>query len=146
MGWMQEIAQSESIQNTLTTFVDQYGISGLENALNLYSNMQQKYICKTKTSISKIKIVDIYYLEIKTHTITIHTKHDTYHKYGTLTEEEKRLSPYGFIKCNQSCIVSLEKIKSISNNTIILVNNIKLHMSQYYAPKVLIAFSRYPVD
>lgn len=139
---MQELTQNESLQKTLTIFLNQYGVSGLKKALRLYSLLQQDYICKTKTSISKFKIADIYYLEIRTHTITIYTQHGTFQKYGSLTEEQRRLSPYGFIKCNQSCIVSVGRIKSICNNTITLTNDVQLHMSQYYAPKVLIAFSR----
>lgn len=141
MNWKHELEQSESLQNTLTTFLNQYGLSGLENALQLYTNLQQEYICRTKTSTSKINLIDIYYLEIRTHTITVHTQHGSYRKYGSLTDEEKLLAPYGFIKCNQSCLVNLGKIRSICNNTITLINNTHLHMSQLYAPKVLIAFS-----
>lgn len=142
MNWMQELTQDKSLQSTLSIFLNQYGLFGLKNALLLYSSHQQDYICKTKTSISKFKIADIYYLEIRTHTITIYTQHGTFQKYGSLSEEQKRLSPYGFVKCNQSCIVSLKKIKSICNNTVTLINDVQLHMSQYYAPRVLIAFSR----
>ncbi len=141
MNWIQELEQSESLQSNLTTFLNQYGLSGLEHALQLYTNLQQEYICRTKTSISKINLIDIYYLEIRTHTITVHTQHGSYQKYGSLTDEEKLLSPYGFIKCNQSCIVNLGKIRSICNDTITLINNTQLHMSHLYAPKVLIAFS-----
>lgn len=146
MDWLNELTQGESIQNTLITFLNQYGMEGLETALNYYESTQMDYICKTKSSIHKLKINTIYYLKIQIHTISVYTQHETYQKYGSLTEEQERLSPYGFIKCNQSCIVSLGKIRSISNNTITLINNTQLHMSQHYAPKVLIAFSCYNVS
>ena len=103
------------LQDTISTFLTQYGSSGLNQALQLYKNTQQEYICRTRTSISKINISDIYYMEIQEHQITIYTQHGTYHKYGTLNNELKSLSPYGFIKCSQSCIVSLGKIKAIHN-------------------------------
>lgn len=144
MDWLNEL-QEEALQNTLITFLNQYGMKGLETALNYYESTQMDYICKTKSSIHKIKINTIYYLKIQTHTISVYTQHGTYQKYGSLTEEQERLSTYGFIKCNQSCIVSLGKIRSICNNTITLINNVQLHMSQHYAPKVLIAFSCYNV-
>ncbi len=118
----------------------QYGTTGLEQALQNYTDLQQEYICKTKTSISKIQIYDIYYLEILEHDISVHTQHGIYQKYGTLSNELKFLSPYGFIKCNQSCIVSMHKIKTICSNDIILINNEHLHMSRHYAPKVITAF------
>lgn len=142
MNWIQELTQKESLCCSLTAFLDQYGFSGLEKALQLYSNTQAIYIYKTKATVIKIKIDDIYYLEIKTHTITLHTEHGNYQKYGSLTDEQKSLAPYGFIKCSQNCLVSLEKIYSICEDTIILVNHLQLHMSQRYAPKILAAFAR----
>ena len=103
----------------------------------------QKYICKTKKSISQINIYDIYYLEIEKHNITIHTNHGTYEKYGALSKELKALSSYGFVKCTQSCIVSLNKIKTINYGDIILINDVKLHMSRKYASQILIVFSQH---
>ena len=142
MDWIQELTQKESLCCSLAAFLDQHGFSGLEKALQLYSNTQAEYICKAKTAVTRIKIDDIDYLEIKTHTITIHTKHGDYQKYGSLIDELKFLSPYGFIRCRQNCLVSLGKVKSICDNTIYLTNHIQLHMSQRYAPKVLAAFAR----
>lgn len=142
MDWIQELTHNESLICSLNTFLDQHGFSGLEKALQLYSNIQAEYICKTKAAVTKIKMDDIYYLEIQTHTITIHTGHGTYQKYGSLADELKFLAPYGFIRCRQNCLVSLEKIQSICDNTIHLTNHIQLHMSQRYAPKVLAAFAR----
>ena len=95
------------LQDTISNFLTQYGTFGLKQALQLYNNTQQEYICRTRTSISKINISDIYYMEIREHQITIYTQHGTYHKYGTLNNELKSLSPYGFIKCAQNRIVSL---------------------------------------
>ena len=46
-------------------------------------------------------------------------KIDILFKYGTLANELKVLSMYGFMKCNQSCLVSLDKIKTIRRNEVI---------------------------
>lgn len=142
MEWIQELAQNESLYRFLVAFLNQHGFSGLEKALQLYSNTQKKYICKTKTTVARIKIDDIYYLGIQKHTITIHTEHGAYQKYGSLTNEMKLLAPYGLIKCRQNCLVSLEKIHSICDDSITLTNHQQLHMSKRYAPKVLAAFAR----
>ena len=141
MDWIQELTQKKSLCCSLTAFLNQHGFSGLEKALQLYSNTQAEYICKTKAAVTRIKIDNIYYLEIHTHTITIHTGQGIYQKYGSLADELKILAPYGFIRCRQNCLVSLEKIQSICDDTIILVNHLQLHMSQRYAPKVLAAFA-----
>ena len=114
MNWIQELTQKESLCCSLTVFLDQHGFSGLEKALQLYSNTQAEYICKTKAAVTRIKIDDIYYLEIQTHTITIHTGHATYQKYGSLADEMKFLAPYRFIRCRQNCLVSLEKSKAFA--------------------------------
>ena len=130
------------LQDTISTFLTQYGTSGLKHALQLYINTHQEYICRTRTSISKIHISDIYYMEIHEHQITIYTQHGNYHKYGTLINELKSLSSYGFIKCAQNRIVSLGKIRSINFNDIILVNGTKIHMSKKYAISIISEFSK----
>ena len=129
------------LSDTITNFLAQYGTSGLKQALQLYKDIQQEYICRTRASISKINISDIYYMEIQEHQITIYTQHGTYHKYGTLNNELKSLSPYGFIKCAQNRIVSLNKIKTINCTDIILINGTKVHMSKRYALTTITAFS-----
>lgn len=80
-------------------------------------------------------------MEIREHQITIYTQHGTYHKYGTLNNELKSLSPYGFIKCAQNRIVSLNKIRTINYTDIVLVNGTKIHMSKRYAFAIITTFS-----
>ncbi|MEH2946703.1 LytTR family DNA-binding domain-containing protein [Sporofaciens sp. JLR.KK001] len=133
---------NDKLNKTLSDFLDLYGTSGLENALQLYRNSHQEYICKTRTSVSKMSVWDIYYMEIREHQITIYTQHGTYHKYGTLNNELKSLSSYGFIKCAQNRIVSLGKIRSICSNDIILINGAKIHMSKKYAISIISEFSK----
>ena len=135
-------SNGKNIQAIISEFLTQYDISDLTQALQHYTDMHQEYICKTKASISKLKISDIYYLEILEHNIAVHTEHGIYQKYGTLNNELKQLSPHGFMKCNQSCIVALDKIRTIQGNDIILINSERLHLSRHYAPTVLMAFSR----
>lgn len=140
MNWNKEFANDQALQAELQAFYNKYGISGIKQAINLYTNMHQKYICSTKISVSKVNIGDIYYLQIQEHSISVYTQHGTYHKYGTLCKELDILAPYGFIKCNQSCIVSLNKIKTIAHDEITLIDGSKLHMSRHYARKLLLEF------
>lgn len=136
---------NKSLQSNILTdiqsFITTYGESALQDAMQQYIDNQQIYIHKTKSQITKIKISDIYYLQSQQHNITIHTSHGIYRKYGTLSQELNTLYPYGFIKCTQSCIVSLSKIRTIQNNDIILIDNTILHVSRSYAPKVLSVFN-----
>lgn len=140
--WLEEISKNKSLCNNLSLFLDQYELLDLEKALQLYRNMNQTYICKTKQSISRINIYDIIYLKIQKHDITVHTKHGIYHKYGSLANELKLLSSYGFIRCTKNCIISISQIQSIENNDITLVNGIQIHMSRKYTSNVIIALSQ----
>lgn len=142
MTWSNESQIDTELNDTISYFLEQYGASGLKQALQLYKDTQQEYICRTRTSISKLYISDIYYMDIREHQITIYTHHGTYHKYGTLNTELKSLSPYGFIKCAQNRIVSLNKIRTINYTDITLINGTKIHMSKRYALATITAFSR----
>lgn len=145
MNRIEEILENEQLYNTLSSFLDEYEPSNLEEALQLYRTTHQTYICRTKQakqSITKINIYDIYYIEIQKHDITVYTQHGTYHKYGSLVSELKLLSPYGFFKCSKNCIVSSNKIQSIQGNDITLINGIQIHMSRKYSSNIIIAFSQ----
>lgn len=87
MEWILESTQHESLFCSLTSFLDQHGFSELEKALQLYTNTHAEYICKEKATAAKIKIDDIYFLELQTYTITIHTEPATYQKYSSLADE-----------------------------------------------------------
>ena len=63
------------LNDIISNFLDQYGTHDLKQALQLYINTQQEYICRTRSSISKINISDIYYMEIQEHQITIYAQH-----------------------------------------------------------------------
>ena len=119
--------QTLDILADIQLFINIYGESALRKAMQQYIDNQQTYLCKTKSQTARIKISDIYYLQSRQHNITIHTLHGIYKKYGTLSQELTALYPYGFIKCTQSCIVSLSKIRSIQNNDVTLIDDTVLH-------------------
>lgn len=141
MNNFQNLTDDHMLQKKLSHFLSQFGESGLNDALDLYYSLHRPYIIKTKNMLTKLKIQDITHIEIHGHTMNIYTEHNHYQKYGTLAQELKLLSNYGFLKCNQNCIVSLYKIKSIRQNEIVLKNGTILHMSRIYASALLIHFN-----
>lgn len=141
MNWLKEIKNDKTLYSDLQLFCRNYGTDGLKQAIKSYTDTQKEYVCRTRTSISRININEIYYLTIQGHNISIHTSHGIYQKYGTLNKELKLLEPRRFVKCNQSCIVSLSKIRTITHDHIILITGEKLHMSRKYAPQILFRFS-----
>lgn len=53
MNWLKELSSNKNLHANLSGFLEQYGLSGLEYALQLYQNTHQKYICKTKKTYRK---------------------------------------------------------------------------------------------
>ncbi len=139
MKWTKVIADTKNIQNKLFYFLEQYGIDGLEQALQLYSDMQQEYTCCTRKAFSRIRVGEIYYLKISGHHISIFTTSGIYKKYGTLSNELKVLGRFGFIRCNQSYVVAISKIQDVVHNQIVLTNGERIPMSRNYAAKVIVA-------
>lgn len=139
MDLMNEI-ETNTIKKDVLTFLEAYGFKGLQQAMDAYVNMQQIYLCRTRTSTTKIYIRDINYVEVRKHLITIHTSHGSYQKYGTLSNELDFLSRYGFVKCSQNYIVPLTKIQSVSYVDVTLSDGTKIALSKRYASKVLLEF------
>lgn len=140
MNWSSKIKNDAEVSEMFETFLEQFGVDGLTQALQNHLDSQHQYICRTKSGVFKIKIEDILYLEIVGHSIKIHTKNDVYTKYGSLAQEAKALSRYGFLKCNQSILVSLSKIKVIEYDCVILKNGTSLRLSRTFAPKLISAY------
>lgn len=131
------------VNDMVKNFTKQYGVTGLKQALENYTQKNHSYIICTKESVTQIRIDEIYYLEIEGHHIQVHTEKERYCKYGTLNKELETLSGFRFMKCNQSYVVSLNKIRSISHNEITLINNERIPMSRKYASQILLAFHRH---
>ena len=140
MDWNDEWKNDKDLKDRILFFLQQYGKEGLERALEAYAADRKAYICKTRTAVFRIPIDDIFYLKINRHLISICTTAGIYEKYGSLTDEMKQLSSYHFIRCSQSCIVSLRKITGIQGSDIILANQERIRMSRALTPKVVAAF------
>lgn len=140
MNLINEI-ENKTIKKEVLAFLETYGFVGLQQAMEAYTNMQQVYICKTRTSTSKIYIRDINYVEVRKHLITIHTTHGSYEKYGSLNKELEALSKYGFVKCSQNYIVPLAKIRTVTYDDVILLDGTKISLSKRYASKVLLEYT-----
>lgn len=64
MNWLEVFSDDEDLKAGVSSFVKSYGTDGLKQAMRLYIDKQQAYVCKTKNSVSEFKISDIYYLTI----------------------------------------------------------------------------------
>ena len=131
--------ETDSLKKEFLTFIETYGADALHQAMDSYINAQQIYICRTRTSTSKIYIKDISYIEVHKHIITIHTSHGCFQKYGTLNNELEHLSKYGFIKCSQNYIVPLAHGNLPGSHA---DRPYKNHPQQAVCRKIFISFQR----
>lgn len=134
------ISNDIEFERKIDSFVTLFGKVELEDLMNNY--VQSKfYKCKTKQITNIVRIKDIIYLEIFIHNIYVHTNYGVFLKYGNLTTEEKLLNKYGFIRCNQSFLVSIDQIKLYENDRIILNSGEIISISKAYQHKVINAIS-----
>ena len=123
-------------------FIEKYGTDALLIALKNYEDSHLFYTCKTKSSTKQIPIYSINYIEIFGHKIIIHTTNGDYSKYGTLKNEYSLLKEMGFIKCNQSFLIPVDKITEIKGNNVVITTGNSFPLSRSCAPGVIQAYAK----
>lgn len=133
---------SNNIISNINKFIVKYSEDALLDALKNYDSLQQEYICRTQTYIKKIPISSINYIEIFGHDIFIHTDNETLVKYGTLKNEYKKLKKWGFVRCNQSFLIPINKIAEIRGRDVILTTGDKFILSRSCATEVIYTYTK----
>ena len=87
-------------------------------------------IIKTPKKSMKLNYDEIYYLEMFSPNIVIHTIKEEIALRKKISEIEKELKSSSFIRCHRSYIVNLKYVKSISKKTIILENEVNIPLSR----------------
>lgn len=63
--------------------------------------------------LTKIKVSDIYYVEVILHYLIYHTSEGNIKVRGSLKESERELIKYGFARCNSCYLVNMQHIKAV---------------------------------
>lgn len=84
----------------------------------------------------KVSTDDIEFIEVQNHLLLIKTAKYTYEKWGRLKDLEDELSGYNFLKINQSFLVNLKKITSISGNSV-FVENTEISISRSHKKEIM---------
>ena len=143
-AFMKKLYLNDNLLTNLNKFIEKYGSDALLTALNNYDHLHHDYLYKTQTSIKKFPIASINYIEIYEHDISIHTNNEIIVKYGTLTNEYNQLKKYGFVKCNQSTLVPINKIKEINGKKITLITGNTFTLSRSCVFEVICAYTNSP--
>ena len=91
----------------------------LARAVNaLRRNADDNVVIRNKTQTVIVRVSDIYYVEILTHTINYHTKNGDFTATGTLKKVCESFSAFPFSLCNQSYLVNLRYVTQVSGNEV----------------------------
>ncbi len=98
------------------------------------------FTVKTSSSVKNIPLSDILYFESNKRLLNIHTKNEVISFYEKLDNVENDLKEKDFIRTHQSYLVNAQKIKSVSKDSVLLVNGFSLPVSKSKATKVKDAY------
>jgi DNA-binding LytR/AlgR family response regulator len=112
------------------------------NLKNKYeANSQEDYFfIKCNQRIEKIKTSDVLYIEGMSNYIVVHTYHKKYITYLTFKGVEEQLPQQMFIRIHKSFLVSINAVKAIDGNEIVL-EKLSLPISKTYKEDVLTRIS-----
>lgn len=98
------------------------------------------FTVKTSSSVKNIPLSDILYFESNKRLLNIHTKNEVLSFYEKLDNVENELKEKDFIRIHQSFLVNAQKIKSVSKDAVLLLNDFSLPVSKSKATKVKDAY------
>lgn len=98
---------------------------------------------KDGASITRVKVSDIYYLEVFTHDIVFHLGDRELRTRGSLKKYESELAKYYFLRCNSCYLVSAEKIRKVNKYDLELIDGTMLTISHPRKKAFLADFRRY---
>jgi DNA-binding LytR/AlgR family response regulator len=109
----------------------------------LYRTNHYKYLVKQKDKTHVLEISDIHYIESSGRHIVVVTEKNQYDCVGKISDEEKKLGGYNFVKCHQGYLVNVVYIKVIESNIILLTSGKEIPLSRHFRVNVKNVFCKY---
>lgn len=79
---------------------------------------KKEIIVSTSEGDRRIRIDDLYYIEVMNHTLIYHTGEGEVSSRGSIRDCEMRLAPYDFARCSKSYLVNMHHVTEIRRNEI----------------------------
>lgn len=114
-----------------------------ERALQLYNVLHTKYLIRWRDKQTCIEFKDILFIEVNGKHLCVNTIMDKYEYVGKLSDEEKRLKDFHFVRCHQSYLVNLAYIKTIERDRLKLTNGHYVLVSRQMRRNLQEAFNLY---
>jgi len=115
----------------------------LDDAVREYYRNTRYIIASDGDKAEKIPTEDIYYIEVFSHKLLIHTKSGDYFTKGTLSELEAQLSDLLFARLDKSTLANIANIDYIRKNQVILTSGDTLFASRNHIKNIKQCFMDY---
>lgn len=93
----------------------------LKRALEYRDKLQKnELILNTSNGMQRIRIDDICYVEVMNHTLVYHTLKGELTERGVIKDREELLEQYDFARCNNSFLVNLRYVQSMTTGTVVV--------------------------
>ena len=79
---------------------------------------KKEIIVPTAEGDRRLRIDELYYVEVMNHTLLYHTKQGVLSVRGQIRDCEARLAPYDFARCNKSYLVNMNYVTEIRRSEI----------------------------
>ncbi len=83
-------------------------------------------VLHTATSVERVSIKDILYIEVMNHTLLYHTVYKDVELFGSLRECERQLAGYDFARCAGSFFVNLKYVTSYDSDCVTVAERFRL--------------------
>lgn len=115
----------------------------LNRAISKMKKHKESYITLSyRGGVQKIRVSDLYYVEVRDHDLIYHTKDGNLEIRGTMREAEETLKEESFFRCNKAYLVNLFYVDGFDNGDAIVAGE-RLLVSRARKKEFLDALNNY---
>ena len=120
-------------------------VSAITNSFNEQKYIRPYFTVKNKDMLMRISFNDIQYFESKKRIVALYTQNQVIEFYSKLDDVDALLPHDSFVRCHQSYIINLEKVKKLDkvNRCLITDKNQEIEISRSYYAQIVENFNRF---
>lgn len=100
--------------------INYYRFSSMMNKAlrNIALRGEKEVLVRSSSKITRLSISQIYYVEIRDHLLIFHSSMGDLESWGKLSDIEKELADYNFVRCSSSYLVNLRHVVRVDGDTV----------------------------
>jgi DNA-binding LytR/AlgR family response regulator len=117
-----------------------------ERAIERYKINNFKYTVEGKLGTAFFSVDDVHYIESYNRHLYVCGDGNKFEFTGRISEEQKKLSGFNFIRAHQGFLVNMNYIRSFKNTTVMLKNGVEIPVSRIIKNSVIEKFSNFVME